>query len=159
MAFNKSFDHFFYFGRLETSTSGAESSKQTLREESLWHNIIYKIIPVLKSISTKTLMHSIKHMYFMSLCKQTCSDDIRHLHECPKFVQTGSLCTWLKRYKVFGIVWSWSAWLKWNYFNAMMVMIMMMMITLIKSPVKHCKTDLWNYWHCPAQRQYKLQLS
>jgi len=30
-----------------------------------------------------------------------------------------------KQYKLFGIVWSLSAWFKWNYFDAMIVMMIM----------------------------------
>jgi len=61
-------------------------------------------------ISTKTLMHTIKTHFLCHYAK-------KHLHElivshmCPKFFQTGSVCTYITRYKVFGIVWSLSAWL------------------------------------------------
>ena len=60
---------------------------------------------------TKTLMHTIKNMFFMSLCQKTCLDDIKHLHElkCPKFFKIGSLRTCKKWYKLFGIVWSLSS--------------------------------------------------
>jgi len=30
---------------------------------------------------------------------------------------------------------------------------------LIQSPAKHYKTNLSNYWCCPAQRQYQLNFS
>jgi len=30
--------------------------------------------------------------------------------------------------KLFGIIWSLSAWLKWNYFNAMIMMIMLTVV-------------------------------
>jgi len=54
-------------------------------------------------ISTKTLMHTIKHIRVLCHAKKTCSDDIKHLHESidskvPKILsnwQFGqSLCIW-----------------------------------------------------------------
>jgi len=69
-------------------------------------------------ISTKTLMHTIKHIRLLcGYAKKTCSDDKKHLHELivSQVSQILSnwqyVCTYLTRYKVFGIVWSLSAWL------------------------------------------------
>ena len=48
-------------------------------------------------------------------------NSVLNTNKCPKFFKTGSLCTCIKWYKSFGIIWSLSAWLKWNYFNAMII--------------------------------------
>ena len=45
---------------------------------------IYEIISVFHFFK-KTLLHTIKHTLFMSLCQNTCSDDIKHLHKSKQF--------------------------------------------------------------------------
>jgi len=67
-------------------------------------------------ISTKTLMHTIKHIRFLChYAKKTCSDDKKYLHESivsqvsPILSNWQFMCTYITRYKVFGIVWSFSA--------------------------------------------------
>ena len=72
----------FWFDRLEMSTSAAENSKRTPCDESSRLNIRnYLCFHFFK----KTLLHTIKHTLFMSLCQNTCSDDIKHLHKSKQF--------------------------------------------------------------------------
>ena len=54
----------------------------------------------------------------------------------PNLFKTGSLCTCIKQYKLFGIVWLLSAWLKWNYFNVMIMMMVMRLLDLQLNIIK-----------------------
>ena len=70
-------------------------------------------------------------------------------HKCPKFFQTGSLCTCLKRYKLFGIVGRCRLGYIFKCDDSG---------ALFKSIFKHFKTNFRNYRRCHALRQYQLQL-
>ena len=116
MAVNKSFLRFFDL--TDSRRPPAELKVASELSEQTLVGTLYAIISILNAIFYENIhAHYKTHTFSMSLCqknmftwkKQTFMS--WQFHKCPKFFRTGSLCTCIKWYKLFGIVWSLSAWL------------------------------------------------